>query len=184
MLSFPQQTRSYNKKSIHLGNSTKSVATFRFYLSIPNRYRNRAAFRLRVIGRRWNGFPFSSDPRKNNIRVLVTILAFHHGAKSSDIGQSAEKCPACTNSTFPYRDKIFVLYPWAYALIIRETCVPLNGHRFQQSSCACWSPTGEATGLTEPLVLNHETALLLKNDSDAFAQFCMIMHIWSRSFLS
>jgi hypothetical protein len=31
--------------------------------------------------------------------------------------------------------------------------------------------TGEVTELTEPLLLNRETALLLKNDSDAFDQF-------------
>jgi hypothetical protein len=31
--------------------------------------------------------------------------------------------------------------------------------------------TGENARLTEPLILNQETALLLKNDSDAFAQF-------------
>jgi hypothetical protein len=43
--------------------------------------------------------------------LLIATLPFHHGAKSSDIEQSARKCSVCTRSTFLYPDRVFVPLP-------------------------------------------------------------------------
>jgi hypothetical protein len=103
---------------------------------------------------------------------LIATLAFHYGAKSSDIGQSAGKRSAFTESTFPDLDRVF-------GFLEREQ-IPNSSNKRAYLSIDAIShkdhvlidpSTGEVPGLTEPLVFNHETALLLNNDSDVFAQF-------------
>jgi hypothetical protein len=95
-------------------------------------------------------------------------LVFHHGAKSSDIGQSAGKRPACMKSTFSLSRESFRSLAFEYIpessdkrVCLSIGAVSHEAHVFIDLRIA---------EVTEPLVFNQETALLLKNDSDAFAQ--------------